>query len=87
MENLITRIVSMETVWRVILFMEIHGKMSLKIVWGFHGENMANQITTQSPYQFSNKISLKSITIHTVSILSIKIISTVLWRRRNIFQV
>ena len=35
----------MGTVRRVILSMEIYGKISLEIVWGFHGE-----ITRQSPY-------------------------------------
>ena len=38
----------METVWRVIRFMEI--LISLEIVWGFHVENMVNQITIQFPY-------------------------------------
>ena len=28
----------METVWRVILFGGFYGKVSLEIVWGFHGE-------------------------------------------------
>ena len=31
--------------WRVILSVEIYGKISLNIVWGFHEENMVNQIT------------------------------------------
>ena len=40
----------METVWKMILFMEIYGKISLEIVWGFHGEHIANQITRLTPY-------------------------------------
>ena len=36
----------MDTVWSVILFMEI---LCLEIVWGFLGENMVNQIAKQSP--------------------------------------
>ena len=39
----------MEKVWRVILYMEIYSKISQEIVRGFDGENMANQITRQSP--------------------------------------
>ena len=44
MVNLITRMVSMEVIWR------FYGKISLDIVWGFHAENMANKTTRQSPY-------------------------------------
>ena len=40
----------MEIVWRVIHFMKIYEKISPEIIWGFHGENMVNQITRQSPY-------------------------------------
>ena len=40
----------METVWEVILLWRFCGKINLEIVWGFHGESMANQITRQSPY-------------------------------------
>ena len=48
----------MTKVWRVVplmesdTFMEILWQISLEVVWGFHGENMVNQITRQSPYQF-----------------------------------
>ena len=34
----------MKAVWRVILLWRFYGKVSLDIVWGFHGENMANLI-------------------------------------------
>ena len=40
----------METVRRVILLWRFYGKISLEIVYGFDGENMANQMTRQSPY-------------------------------------
>ena len=43
----------METVWRVKIFWKLYGKISLEIVWGFHGENMVNQTTRQSPYHVS----------------------------------
>ena len=50
--------------------MEIFYEISLEIVWGFYGGNMANQII-HSQYQFYHKISIKSITFYTsVSILS-----------------
>ena len=49
----------MKTVWIVIIFMEIYRKISQEIVWGFHGENMANPITRQSVYEFYHKISKK----------------------------
>ena len=50
-------------------FMETNGIISLEMVLGFHEEIMANQITRQSPYQFCHKISIKSTTLPTVSIL------------------
>ena len=40
--------VSMEIVWRQcgeIFLWRFYGKISLKIVWGFHGEHMVNLIT------------------------------------------
>ena len=40
----------MDTVWRVILLWRFCGKICLEIVWGFHGENMVNPITRQSPH-------------------------------------
>ena len=40
----------METAWIVILSWRFYGEISLKIVWGVHGENIVNQITRQSPY-------------------------------------
>ena len=52
--NLITRMVSMVIVWRQreewYFLLRFYGKISLEIVWGFHGENMVNQITRLSPY-------------------------------------
>ena len=36
----------METVWRMILFMEFHGKISLEIVWGFDGEHHKSNYQT-----------------------------------------
>ena len=48
-------------------------RVLLKLVWRlsgvFIGENLVNQITRQSSYWFCHKISIKSITQHTVSIL------------------
>ena len=35
----------METVWRVIFLWRFYGKISLEIVWSFHGENVVNLIT------------------------------------------
>ena len=35
----------MEAVWRVIHLWRFYCKISLDIVFGFHGENMANLIT------------------------------------------
>ena len=51
--NLITRVVSMEIVWRQceeILLLKFYGKISQEIVWRFYGKNMVDQITRQSPY-------------------------------------
>ena len=62
--------VGMELLWR------FYGKINLEIVWGFHGQNMVDQITRQSPYQFYHKISIESITPHTVSVHAVYIIST-----------
>ena len=50
MVNQITRMVSMETMWRLITLGGCHGKISLEIAWGFHGENTVNQISRRSPY-------------------------------------
>ena len=71
----------METVWRLYgdsvesdtFLWRFCGKISLEIVWGFHVENIVNQITRQSLCQFYHKISKKSITLYTVSILSLYI--------------
>ena len=74
MLNLLTRIVTMETVWRQggesYFLWGFYGKISPQIVCSFYGENMVSQITRQSPYLFYHKISIKSIALHTVSILS-----------------
>ena len=47
--NVMTRMVSMEIVWRQCgeryFLWRFYGKISLEIVLGFHGENMVNQIT------------------------------------------
>ena len=56
MVNLITRMVSMATVWRLYgdnvesdIFHEVFlSKISLEFVWGCHTENMADQITRHS---------------------------------------
>ena len=40
--------------------LEIYGKINLEIDWGFHRDNILNQITRQSP-QNHDKISIKSI--------------------------
>ena len=41
----------MEIVWRMYGYSiesdTFYGKISLEIVWGFHGENMVNQIARQ----------------------------------------
>ena len=47
-----------------------YGDFMAKFVWDFHGENMVNQITKQSPYQLDHKISIKNFTLHTVFMLS-----------------
>ena len=66
MTNLITKMVSTEN----DTFYGDYVKISLEIVWGFYMRNMVHQITRQSPYEFCHKISIKSITLHTVYILS-----------------
>ena len=52
--NLITRMFNLETVWRQCgegyFLWRFHDKVCLEIVWGFHGENMVNQITPGPPY-------------------------------------
>ena len=60
----------METKWKVILSWRFYGKISLEIVWEFLGENMVHKITRQSPYLFYHTVSIKNITLHTVSIPS-----------------
>ena len=49
MVSLITRMVSMKIVWRQCgesyFLWRLCGQISLKIAWGFHGEDMINQIT------------------------------------------
>ena len=51
MVNLITRIVSVETVWRQsrewYFLWRFYGKFNVDIVWGFNGENVVSQITRQ----------------------------------------
>ena len=73
MVNLIASMVKMGLYgdsMEVILLWRFYGKISLEIVWGCHGGKMVNQITRQSPYHFYHKSSMKSTTLHTVSILS-----------------
>ena len=52
--SLITRMISMEIVWRQCeewYFLWIfYGRISLEIAMCFHGENMINEIATQFPY-------------------------------------
>ena len=52
-----------------------YGDLMVKLVWRLsgvfnHGENSVNQVTRQPIYGFFHKISRKSITLHTVFILS-----------------
>ena len=56
MTNLITGMVSIETVWRpyacgeCYFLWRFYGRIGLQIVKSFHGENMANLISRQSSY-------------------------------------
>ena len=54
MVNLVTRMVSMETVWtqcgESYFQRRFYGKISLEIVYGFHAEDAVNQIIRQSLY-------------------------------------
>ena len=76
-ENMVNQI-ARTVVWRLygdsvesdIFLWRFYGNVSLEIVWGFHGQNMLNRITRQYPYQFYHKISMKGITLYTVSLLS-----------------
>ena len=43
MVKLITKMVSMDTVVRVILLWRFYGKINLEMVWGFEGETMINE--------------------------------------------
>ena len=74
MANLITRMVSMKIVWRQggewYFLWRCYVETSLDTIQGFYGEKMANQITRQFSNSLNYKISIKSINLHTFSIIS-----------------
>ena len=56
----------METVWRAVW--RFYGQIDMEIVWQFDLLFFLHKNPKPSPDQFYNKISIKCLTLHTVSI-------------------